>query len=235
MIHKRGKAMNTKFDFKRVIVIASLVLMILGSTFSPTYAAQPININGKCNEWGGRAHIDDPEGDSSVATSDIKSFYFESIPNDDNVYFMMERWLGGEELVVYSLSIDTNNNGQYGDADDRLVVIQYQPTKNKSIVNIDVYDGLGGLQHSIGPENWGEGKNKGGTCVEWKISYTDLGIAPFQPIRMTLTSASEISLPPEDSTGEVQWTPASALGWPLLGAIMVAGVGLLWYQRKKLT
>jgi len=66
--------------------------------------------------------------------------------------------------------------------------------------------------------------------VEWYITFSDLGIAPYQVIDMYLeTYLGGVA----DGSDEVQWTPANALGLPLLGGILVVGVVWFWMKRRR--
>jgi hypothetical protein len=65
--------------------------------------------------------------------------------------------------------------------------------------------------------------------VEWGVPFADLGISAGQPLRLYIASRTGES--ESDTTGEVQWSPADALG-PLLLAGIVCGASA-WLAKRK--
>ncbi|RME10755.1 MAG: hypothetical protein D6802_08595, partial [Ardenticatenia bacterium] len=163
--------------------------------------------------------------------------YFDTNPNEETLYFMLERWEEDEDdkLHIWVL-LDTNNNGSYNDPQDRLIRVIYKPKKKNSQVDVDVYDGTGGFIARVAHKaDWGESEKEGGRRVEWGVPFDVVGITPGQTIRMyAVTTHNKHLKKIEDTTQEVQWSPANALGWPLLGGVALGGAFLLVRQRRRL-
>lgn len=118
---------------------------------------------------------------------------------------------------------------------DRVVLVNYQPNAENSRVDVSLFDGTGDQVAVIANNaDWGESVSEGGTRVEFGASFTQLGIAPGQTIRMYLESATGGGANPgiADGTAEVQWSPASILGWPLLLIVLIAGALWLTMTRR---
>jgi hypothetical protein len=207
-------------------VFAALVAMTVA------YAAGSIVLDGAFGDWNGQASISDPHGDAANGPTDIKTFYFATNPGDSNLYFMTERWERAGGTINYSLYLDMDNNGVYTDPGDRFIVVAYKEQKKKSQVDVQLYDGGGGFLATLANNaDWGDSEDSGGTRVEWGASMDDLGMVPGQTIRMTLQSSDSDGV--SDSTSEVQWSPADALGWPILIVILLAGAIWMAYWRKQ--
>jgi hypothetical protein len=78
---------------------------------------------------------------------------------------------------------------------------------------------------------WGESGK--GRRVEWGVTFSDLGIAPPQTIRMQLVSYSGNKI--SDGVVEVQWSPANALGWYLLIILGAFGLSFVYARRRMIT
>ena len=196
-------------------------------------AAGPIVLDGNFSDWDGQAHVSDPPGDAQNDKTDIIDFYFATNPDDETAYFMAERLDGGPTAVTYFLLIDADDDGNFTEAADRRIVIDYDPQNNRSSVRIQVYAGDGTfLQTIVNNADWGESQQEGGYRVEWGVSFADLGIVPYQTISIQLESRQ--SNHASDATAVAQWSPANLLGPGLLLVILVAAAGWMAYRRKKL-
>jgi hypothetical protein len=228
-------------------------------------ASSPLVMDSDFADWVGRVNLDDPNENIS-GDMNIRRFFYGMDASDassTNAFFMVERFATtNPDNVRYVLLIDTDNNGNFDDAVDRVLEADYHPENNGSKVKAWVYD----LNDKTGATrtelyknlDWGESINEGGHCVEWRVSLSDdLGVLPGNALRVKLLSLEHgvkieklcqnisncnvvtkilenVSDRAPDGGGDIQWTPANALGWSLLTVVMVGGVGLLWYQRRKM-
>ena len=204
--------------------------MLVALIATPSVNAQSVGIvlDGRFDDWLGQPNVPDAQGDAKNKHSDLGAFYFTNNPEQDYLYFMAERWDSGSQGLELLLYIDTNNNGDYSETVDRIISVSYRPNPGGRAY-VDLYDGRWGfLSHIANQMSWGEPKK--GRRVEWGVTFTELGIPPYQTIRMMLVSNHGTQL--SDSVAEVQWSPANALGWWLLALLTACGLGWLYYQRK---
>jgi hypothetical protein len=219
-------------QLRRAARLLSTGLILLGAVLVVVRPAQAANIvlDGSFADWLGQPMVPDPPGDAANGHTDLKAFYFAHNAGDATAYFMAERWQGGSQPLSLVLYVDTDNDGNYLEASDRRVTIDYKPNPGGR-VTVDLFTGTGTFIKDIATNAaWGEaGAN--GSRVEWGISFADLGIAPFQPIRAQLVSTQGGDQ--SDGTAEVQWSPANALGYPLLAGLMAAGAAWLAHRRRR--
>ena len=206
-----------------------MTVLLLWIAISPANAQSGgIVLDGQFNDWLGQPSVPDAQGDAQTNHSDLSALHFTNNPDQDYLFFMAERWNPGSEGMVLRLYLDTNNNGVFSEGGDRLIEVTYHPNQGGRTY-VDLYNGQGGFIGQIAHQmSWGEpGK---GSRVEWGVTFADLGIAPFQTIRMQLVSnhGSQLS----DAVAEVQWSPANTLGWYLLGGLTAAGVFWIYYRRR---
>jgi hypothetical protein len=190
-------------------------------------AGGPVVLDGQFSDWQGQAYITDPRNDALNRWTDIRYLYFATNPDEEVAYFMLERWQARLLAVDYVLLVDTNNNGVYTDPGDRRIAVHYTPIPN-GYTDVALYNGAGGFIRTIAQDaRWGE--SGAGARVEFGASFADLGIAPYQTIRIQARSMQGGSV--SDTTLEVQWSPADALGWGLsAGLALLAAV---WFSRKR--
>jgi hypothetical protein len=141
----------------------------------------------------------------------------------------------GNPKVYFFVFLDTDNNGTYTDAADRMVKVMYDPQQNSSNVVVTVFSGTG-QQISQSSGDWGESAQEGGTRCEWRVSFTDLGIDARQTISMYAGASSNddpsrIDRVPDN--GSITWTPIPILGYPWLIILFIAVVGVIWYVRGR--
>jgi hypothetical protein len=194
-----------------------------------------IVLDGQFSDWAGQSCIPDPVADCSNGRADLVSFFFTTPPNDPSAYFMVETATGANQPLGLRLRIDTNNDGVYTSAIDRIIEIRYQPGQNDSDVEIDLLDGEREKVAEIArDEDWGESRAEGSNRVEWGVTLAQLGVPVGQPIRMMLQSRGGSPSGGSwcDSTQEVQWSPADALGPVLLAAVLVGGAVLAARRRR---
>ena len=187
-----------------------------------------IVLDGLFDDWLGQPHVPDDQGDAQTNHSDLSAFYFANNPDQDYLFFMAERWDLGSEGLDLRLFIDTNNNGSVNETADRIIEVRYHPNQGGRTY-VDLYDGGGNFLKQIAYQmNWGEAGKAG--KVEWGVTFSDLGIAPYQTIRMQLVSyhGTQVS----DTVAEVQWSPANALGWYLLIFLGLVGVFFIYSRRR---
>ncbi len=200
------------------------------SLFVTTAHAQSaaIVLDGQFDDWLGQPNVPDGQGDARNNHSDLSAFYFANNPEQDYLFFMAERWDLGSEGLELRLFIDTNNNGSMTEPADRIVEVRYHPNQGGRTY-VDLYDGTGGFIKQVAYQmNWGQPGKAG--KVEWGVTFSDLGIAPYQTIRMQLVSyhGTQVS----DTVAEVQWSPANALGWYLLVFLGIIGAAFLYHRHR---
>jgi hypothetical protein len=216
-------------NFRRIIVyvinigVILLMFFMLFQAVPAVLGAGNIVLDGQFNDWSGQSCISDPAGDVADPQTDITLFCFATNLGVSNAYFRAQR-AGGSNAITYFLNIDVNNNGSFSDPSDKVVIIDYKPTGNASQVTISW---PGGSDNG----NWGESKQEGALNVEWYVPFSAIGISAGQPIQMYLASSYGTSI--LDTTGIVQWSPANALGWIILGVILVgASVWMTFLSMK---
>jgi hypothetical protein len=213
---------------REILVIGVILASLAALAFPrPAFAAGPIVLDGQFGDWAGQPSVSDPQGDAQNNRTDIKAFYFTTNPDEDTAYFMLERWNASNNQINYVLDIDTNNNGNYSEAGDRIVWVNYRPNANGA-TEVILLSGTGSYIRTIASNApWGE--KKPGARVEWGVPFSDLGIAAFQTIRLQAVSMQNLKI--SDSVAEVQWSPADALGWVGLGALAL--LGSFWLYRRQ--
>jgi hypothetical protein len=210
----------------KLAILGFLVGIIILAQPGPVYSATPIILDSLFLDWVGEPCIADPAGDAYNSTSDLINFCFTTNPNDPTAYFMAER-PGGSQYFRFRLLIDTDNDGVYNESSDRYLSVDYDPHGNRSDVWVNLYSGSGQFLMNVADNvDWGESNPEGGGRVEWGVGFSALGIVPGQPIRIVLETYHGQTL--SDSSVEVQWSPADALGWLLLG-VLIAG-GAAWFS-----
>ena len=215
----------------RVLTAFTLFLLAAFILVPGVRAADDIVLDGEFDDWDGQPFISDPEGDATRPFDDLLRFYFTTNPDDPTAYFMAERVSSNSPLNLV-LRIDTNDDGVYDDPGDRYVTVSYNPQGNRSTVEVMVYDGIGGFISLVtGGSDWGESGREGGSRVEWGVPFTDLGISAGQAVRMILESHQGSAM--ADTTAEVQWSPANALGWALIALLVVGSAVWMARQRKQ--
>ena len=220
-----------KVDFHRIALqvfcvgVVLLMFLMLFRAVPTVLGAGNIVLDGQFNDWSGQSCITDPTGDVAEPGTDITLFCFATNPGVSNAYFRAQR-AGNSNAVTYYLYIDANNNGSFTDRSDKVVTIVYMPTRSGSQVTVSWPGGRHG-------GNWGDSKQAGGKNVEWYVPFSALGISAGQPIRMYLASSYNAHI--LDKTAIVQWSPANALGWIILGGILAGASVWMTYQSRKAT
>jgi len=215
----------------RYMCFAALLVLAL---VQPTQASGTIVLDGQFNDWLGKPCINDPEGDASKKNGqgDIRSLCYTTNPDDSTMYVMVEKWNAvNTPPAEYAMYVDTNNDGDYTDVEDRQIKATYTSNANRSEVTVVVYNGSGILLQTLATnQNWGDYSAAGGTRCEFGISFSALGIQPNQAITMMLISDQGGAI---DSTSFVQWSPANALGYGLLVLLIAtAGWSMTRIQRR---
>jgi len=213
-----------------------LILTLVLEVTAPV-SAQTLVVDGQFDDWVGQPHIQDTVGDGRTPNVDILTFYWGNNPNDEHIYWMMERapTSSGNPKVYYFVFIDTNNNGSYTDSADRLVTVMYDPQKNQGKVEVEVVTGNGTPINRYSG-NWGETISQGGSKAEWRVSFADLGIDAHQTIHMYAAASQNANPGNADrvpDTGDITWAPIPVLGWPWLILAFVVVVGVVWWTRGR--
>ncbi len=191
--------------------------------------------DGQFEDWRGRPHITDPQGDARQH-GDIVAFYWGDNPDDETMYWMVQRAASRDEeeatgTVRYTLHLDMDNNGDFNDSGDRVVEVRYTPSGKDSRVDLTV------LRASDGEElveyrgkDWGESRDEGGSRVEFGLPFADLGFSVGSALRMYIESDDGDRAP---DTGDIQWSPIPFLGYVGAGALLALGVLVVWWARLR--
>lgn len=222
-------------NLRKLMFNLLLILALLGEAVS--VSAQTLVIDGQFDDWVGQPNVSDPAGDGPTPNTDVLTFYWGNNPNDEHVYWMMERTpvSSGNPKAYYFVFIDTNGNGNYGDSADRLVVVMYDPQRDRGVVEVTVFNGSG-TQINRYSGNWGEPIGQGGRKAEWRVSFADLGIDAHQTIHMYAgagQNAQPNNIDRLPDQGDITWAPIPVLGWPWLILAFVVIVGLVWWTRGR--
>jgi len=210
------------------LMLALLLLVLLPGT------AFAISLDGSFGDWAGQPNIPDPVGDGPTNNTDLTAFYWTAGVDPDIMYVMFER-TSANGPVYFAVDMDCDNNGSFGDAADRRIVVYYQPENDYGSVTVSVLDG-NGSPISAASGNWGESKGQGGSRAEAGVSFSDLGIDRHQVINMVAMAAQNQNFPNADLApdgGTITWSPIPVTGWVLLGLGILVVIGLVWYSRGR--
>lgn len=195
-------------------------------------SAGAITLDSNFSDWAGQPCVPDPVDDCDNNRADLVSLFFASPPNDSNIYFMAETAAGANQPLGLRIQIDTNNDGIYTSAVDRIILVRYQAKQNDSEVEVDLLDGQEEDVAEIARgADWGESRLEGSNRVEWGVSLAQLGVQAGQPIRMLMQSRGGSANGNSwcDTTQEIQWSPADALG-PVL--LLVIGLSVAFVAAR---
>jgi hypothetical protein len=174
-------------------------------------SASIIALDGEFDDWDGHASITDPEGDSRKDRGDILAFYWGDNPDDENVYWMVERPSHEWKLVRYSVHLDMNNDGGFDGEVDRIVEVLYQPGFFRSWVIVKVRHADSNQPISIELlKDWGETIGEDGSRVEFSASFEDLGFSIGGPSGCT-SRATGMTAHPTPATYSGRPCPYSAI------------------------
>ena len=226
--------------------VAALVVIAVLTLFAPKAQAADIVLDGQFADWDGQAFLTDLEGDAHWK-ADIEAFYWATNPGEAAMYFMAERWPKKENIgqsVTYCVHLcphptDGDNPACYDTAEDWQLICHYDPNETEN-AEVRLYHGDESprdaephLQYS-GP--WGLTSAEGGTKVEFRVAFADIGIGVGQPIRMFLASVKDDegnTNPHYDvcpDIGDIQWAPVHTLG--LVLTVLLLGAGLVFGYRS---
>lgn len=145
----------------------------------------------------------------------------------------------------YTIFVDADNNGQFGDVGDAVIYADYYP-KYLGYTGVSVFVRTGSTwARSTYGGFWGENEADGGSRCEFPVPFSNLSIEPGQSLRLILFAQDKRTDPliPDPISayehlvdrreadrvpdqGDLQWAPVSTLGrfgWLLLiaaGAVM---------------
>ncbi|MCH8102897.1 MAG: LPXTG cell wall anchor domain-containing protein [Chloroflexi bacterium] len=210
----------------------------------PPAPVRDITLDGEFEDWNGMPNVADIADDASKSRGDLYRLFWANDVNGTTVFWQVERYgsdglpfgeldLTNEQTkkVKYTVFIDANNNGDFDDNIDRHVRVSYDPGPSDSKVTVDVRPAQGGNWENIAKnQDYGDSEGEGGHRVEFAVSWSDLGISFGQPIRMIVESDRDDRLP---NTGDIQWSPASILGLPVLIVLFLAGVIVIWWFKGR--
>jgi hypothetical protein len=236
-------------------------------------------IDGEFSDWEGRARLDDPYDDTRDQWDDVRYWYWGTNDGISAVYFMVQRYehygqpleKGGPQeepaalpdtagitegkdkdstQVHYTIFVDCDNNGRFGEPADAVIYADYYP-KYSGLALVSVFRGGSRYTYS---GMWGDSLEEGGLRVEWIVTFQHLGIQPGQVLRLVLFAQEKrddwMSPAPMaryenlarrreadrvPDRGDLQWAPISTLGdygWLALVAAGVAVPAVLARKRK---
>ena len=199
---------------------------------APSTSNEVIVLDGEFDDWSGKANISDASEDANKDRGDIVAFYWGDNPDDETVYWMLERPANQTKLVMYSLHLDMNNDGDFQDPGDRIVEVKYRPGTDNSQVNVRVRQADNHQKIAeYGLNDWGDSKSEGGSRVEFGVSMTDLGFSFGSAFRMYVESNWDDRAP---DAGDIQWSPMPILGLIGLAALLLGGgAGIWWFKLRR--
>lgn len=216
----------------------------------PVDPDSPITIDGKFEDWEGKAFLADTIGDQDGGSHhDIATLYWANNIDGEVNYQMIERRTtdekpfdgsnGQSKSSNYILYVDTNNDGDVTDSDDRHVQVTYSPKNHTGKVRVKVYSATSSTKISdTGWKDTGESRTEGGLRFEFAVDWDDLGIDFGEVIRMHLIEYEGSKNNPDvddrlPNTGDIQWSPASILGPWLLAGAMILGILVIWQLKGR--
>ncbi|MEN6351460.1 MAG: exosortase family protein XrtG [Syntrophomonas sp.] len=187
--------------------LSAVVVLTILNWPPGTWLVPDCNLDGKFNEWRGRAHLGDTEGDGHLG-NDLKDVFWATNENDTHLYFMVERYSfdPASSPLDCKIFFDINGNGRYTDRIDKYAAVSYRPqNQDRGDVYVYLYTIAGDLK---GKYNgiWGEGTGAGANRFEFSIPMEDLQLYPGQAMRFYVCDASgHFDRLPDK--GDNQWAP----------------------------
>jgi hypothetical protein len=194
---------------KRLLGLGLAILIVTVIWFWPpgTWFVPDCQLDGKFSDWRGRANLAD-EQENKASANDWRYLYWTTNPNEQNLYFMIERFASpnAREGMTARLFFDINANGSYTNKIDRYAEISYRPNQEHAgEVKVELFTVQGDLIGTYGG-SWGEGYLDGGRRCEFALPMNKLQVYPAQSIRFYLTSIGERADRLPDSQDN-QWSP----------------------------
>lgn len=200
-------------------------------TVTPGASTSTIVLDGGFDDWSGKANISDVSGDAGKDRGDIAAFYWGDNADSDMVFWMLERAAGETKLVMYSLHLDMNNDGDFQDSGDRIVEVKYRPRANNSRVDVRVRQANNHQKIAEYKRNdWGDSRSEGGSRVEFGVPMDDLGFSFGSAFRMYVESNWDDRAP---DTGDIQWSPMPILGMIGMGVLLIGGGAAIWWFKLR--
>ena len=198
----------------------------------PASSTSLIVLDGEFHDWEGQANIVDSASDASKQRGDILAFYWGD-NESETMFWMVERATEeSTKLVIYSVHLDMNNNGDFNDDVDRIIEVQYQPRADDSRVDVKVRRADDNFKLAeYENRDWGESEQEGGSRVEFGVSVDDLEFSFGAAFRMYVESNFNDRAP---DTGDIQWSPMPILGYVGLGLVLgLGGVAIWWFRLRR--
>jgi hypothetical protein len=222
--------------------VAALVVVAILTLFAPKAQAADIVLDGQFDDWVDQMFLPDPQGEPHVHwKADIRFFYWATNPGEEAMYFMAERYPGPNmsQTVTYCVHICPHGDSTYETAEDWQLLCHYDPDATPNNAEVRLYHGdespRDATPHLAYGGSWGQTSAAGGTKVEFRVSFADIGIGVGQPIRMFLASVKDdegTTNPHYDECpdiGDIQWAPVHTLG--LVLTVLLLGAGLFLGYR----
>ncbi|MFZ5634890.1 MAG: exosortase family protein XrtG [Bacillota bacterium] len=194
---------------KKIGFTINLFFFFLAIFFLPagSWAAEKFKLDGRFDDWKGRAFLSDGQGDGRQG-EDFKAIFWGTNENDHRLYFMIERYepAGVGSSFTCRLYFDIDGNDRYEDNIDKYAEVVYKIDHiDNGEVTVALYTVTGrSLANYRG--KWGEGIREGGRRFEFYIPMEELNIYPAQPVRFYLSGigGGADRLP---DRGDNQWAP----------------------------
>lgn len=202
-----------------------LVILLLLSFQSTSWASEDIKLDGSFADWRGRAFLSDRQGDGPYH-QDLKRLYWGTLQNDNNLYFMIEQYpsVGSSASIVkYRMYLDINANSNYKDPIDKFIDIAYRPGDSSGEVTIALFT-VEGKHLSDYQGKWGEKTKDGGSRLEFCIPMDHLSVHPAQSVNFYLTGyGSAFDRIPDH--GDILWKPFPIV---IKNKVTIAALTFLW-------
>jgi len=201
----RAMASRSRVSPWLLAAVAALVVVAVLTLFAPKAQAADIVLDGQFDDWVDHVFLDDPQGEPGVHwKADIRFFYWATNPGEASMHFMAERYPHEpqpdmKQSVTYCVHICPHTPSAdeptcYDTAEDWQLTCHYDPDEvNNALVRIfrgdqSLRDDTPVLQYE---GHWGLTSAEGGTKVEFKVFFADIGIGVGQQIRMFLASVKD--------------------------------------------
>ncbi|MCL4441260.1 MAG: exosortase family protein XrtG [Firmicutes bacterium] len=214
---------------RKVYKVIYFVVFIAFCSFnlaSPSWAAPNFKLDGRFEDWRGRASLADGQGDGRQG-EDFKTIFWGTNENEQRLYFMIEIYepANPRDGMTCRLYVDVNGNGGYEDSTDKFAELVYNPEGEEAgEVLIKLYTVSGDFLAEYGG-NWGEGAGDGGRRFEFYIPMAEMDIYPAQPIRFYLSGIGGAGVDRLPDRGDNQWMPFPVV---VKDTVMIAVASVFW-------
>lgn len=211
---------------RKIALVFCFVLLLLLLLPEGSWAAPNFKLDGRFEDWQGRAFLTDGQSDGGQ-NDDFKTVFWGTSENEQKLFYMIERYHPPSQgsILTCRLYLDINGNGSYEDDIDRFAEIVYRPDREDiGEVSVKLFTISGSLLTSY-KGRWGEGAGDGGRRFEFYVPMSDLNIYPGQPIRFYIIG---MGLNPDRLPGgssDIQWMPFPKV---VKSTVLIGIAALFW-------